>query len=74
MQKMVLQFIRIMQDVYKRQTAYYDSLIKDTSNYDWVRKCTDNGFDRNLYAKWAEDSDEELETKEMCIRDRYKCI
>ena len=46
-----------------KPTAYYDSLIKDTSNYDWVRKCTDNGFDRNLYAKWAEDSDEELETK-----------
>ncbi len=41
-------------------TALYDSLIEDTSNYDWMNNTS--GYDIQLYAKWAEDSgDKELE-------------
>ena len=43
-----------------KPTAYYDSLIEDTSNYDWMSNT--RGYDIQLYAKWAEESDKELET------------
>lgn len=47
-----------------KSTADSDSLIEDTSNYDWVDKATDlNGFmgyDKQLYAKWQEKKPIEL--------------
>ncbi|MGN1130457.1 MAG: leucine-rich repeat protein [Ruminococcus sp.] len=43
-----------------KPSAYYDSLIEDTSNYDWMKNTS--GYDIQLYAKWAEESDIELET------------
>ena len=43
-----------------KPSAYYGSLIEDTSNYDWMNNTS--GYDIQLYAKWAEESDEELET------------
>jgi len=42
-----------------KPAALYDSLIEDTSNYDWMNNT--GGYDIQLYAKWAEESDEELE-------------
>ncbi|MGN0462907.1 MAG: leucine-rich repeat protein [Ruminococcus sp.] len=42
-----------------KPSAYYNSLIEDTSNYDWMKNTS--GYDIQLYAKWAEESDEELE-------------
>ncbi|MGN1131792.1 MAG: leucine-rich repeat protein [Ruminococcus sp.] len=42
-----------------KSSAYYDSLIEDTSNYGWMKNIS--GYDIQLYAKWAEESDEELE-------------
>ncbi|MGN0453206.1 MAG: leucine-rich repeat protein, partial [Ruminococcus sp.] len=43
-----------------KPAALYNSLIEDTSNYDWMNNTS--GYDIQLYAKWAEESDEELET------------
>ena len=43
-----------------KPSAYYDSLIEDTSNYDWMNNTY--GYNIQLYAKWAEGSDKELET------------
>lgn len=42
-----------------KPSALYDSLIEDTSNYDWMNNTS--GYDIQLYAKWAEETDEELE-------------
>ncbi|MGN0509451.1 MAG: leucine-rich repeat protein, partial [Ruminococcus sp.] len=42
-----------------KPSALYNSLIEDTSNYDWMNNTS--GYDIQLYAKWAEESDEELE-------------
>lgn len=42
-----------------KPAALYDSLIEDTSNFDWMNNTS--GYDIQLYAKWAEESDEELE-------------
>lgn len=48
-----------------KPSAYYDSLITDTSSYDWMNDISYadywDQFDVQLYAKWKEDSDEELE-------------
>ena len=40
-----------------KPSAYYDSLVTDTGSYAW----TGNQWDVHLYAKWAEETDEELE-------------
>lgn len=41
-----------------KPSADSDSLIEDTSNYNWVDKATDStgsgGYDKQLYAKWQE--------------------
>ena len=42
-----------------KPAALYDSLIEDTSNYDWMNNTS--GYNIQLYAKWAEESDKELE-------------
>ncbi len=42
-----------------KPSAYYDSLITDTTTYNWMRGI--GRLDIQLYAKWAEESDEELE-------------
>lgn len=42
-----------------KASALYDSLIEDTSNYDWMNNTS--GYDIQLYAKWAEETDKELE-------------
>lgn len=47
-----------------KPSAYYDSLIEDTSNYQWMSNASgSSSYDMQLYAKWAEETDEELEKK-----------
>lgn len=52
-----------------RPSALYESLIEDTSNYDWIDKKPNYGYDIQLYAKWAEESDEEIEANGFSLNE-----